>query len=185
AMIYEVPESMLTRQVGFDLGAQIGPVRKVHTDNKGWVRDCFLRVRVELDVNMPLKCWAKIKDEEDKLRYCPVKYERLPHFCFFCGRIGHTDRHCMMPENEKKFGGTGVDGRAEGMWRHDRQVTSHVREVSATAPIRLGASAPPPAREVVMQNPAVPPLMDEQVTAAVNNTKIKRSWLNRYHMDLN
>jgi hypothetical protein len=26
--------------------------------------------------------------------WCPFTYEYLPHFCFTCGIIGHTDKEC-------------------------------------------------------------------------------------------
>ena len=62
----------------------------------------FYRIRVELDITKPIRRWVKFQDLKTKemLRY-DVKYERMPTFCYFCGSVGHADKNCMLPEEEK------------------------------------------------------------------------------------
>jgi len=48
----------------------------------------FFKVRVNIDVNKPLKNAASLKIDDKRLLF-RVKYERLPDWCAVCGRLGH------------------------------------------------------------------------------------------------
>ncbi|KAL4352140.1 hypothetical protein GQ457_06G002640 [Hibiscus cannabinus] len=64
----------------------------------------YLRVRTEIDSSKPLRRFIALgKLADGRLRMCPVKYERLPKFCFFCGRIGHGWEIC--PERPGEYQG--------------------------------------------------------------------------------
>ncbi|CAN1764363.1 hypothetical protein LINPERHAP1_LOCUS9214 [Linum perenne] len=52
-----------------------------------------MRIRVRLDVRKSLKKEKWIKNAQ-KEALVTFKYERLPTFCFICGRIDHIDRYC-------------------------------------------------------------------------------------------
>lgn len=52
----------------------------------------YLRVRVFLDVNIPLVRFVPITLKERKAY--PVYYEKLPNFCNFCGFMGHVVEEC-------------------------------------------------------------------------------------------
>ena len=56
----------------------------------------FHRVRVLMDVTIPLKRFQKIRIKGDNLVKIIFKYERLPHFCFLCGLISHTEKDCSI-----------------------------------------------------------------------------------------
>lgn len=58
----------------------------------------FLRARVSVDVNKPLRRWIVI-DSAKRLKQDPydIQYENVPHFCFPCGRLGHSDPYCPTP----------------------------------------------------------------------------------------
>uniref|UniRef100_A0A803LAK0 Zinc knuckle CX2CX4HX4C domain-containing protein n=1 Tax=Chenopodium quinoa TaxID=63459 RepID=A0A803LAK0_CHEQI len=38
---------------------------------------------------------------QNKSRWVDTKYERLADFCFFCGRLDHTERECQFKEHAK------------------------------------------------------------------------------------
>lgn len=50
-----------------------------------------MRVRACLDIRRPLKRKKRLIFSPSNIRYVFFKYERLPLFCFFCGKLGHSD----------------------------------------------------------------------------------------------
>ncbi|CAN1806584.1 hypothetical protein LINPERHAP1_LOCUS24727 [Linum perenne] len=63
-----------------------------------------MRLRVSLDIRRPLKREKKVRIEGGECITCTFRYERLPNFCYICGKLGHIDRYCevlfQVPEEE-------------------------------------------------------------------------------------
>ena len=80
-----------------DIGSRLG--RYVETDTRSWHFDQakFMRVRVELMVDKPLRRGGYITSPDDTRMWVTFKYERLLVICFYYGRIGHDARHCAVP----------------------------------------------------------------------------------------
>lgn len=53
-----------------------------------------LRIRVRLDVRKPVKKYVTLKMRGGETCLCPVKYEKLPLICFYCGKLGHGTNEC-------------------------------------------------------------------------------------------
>lgn len=53
-----------------------------------------LRLRVNLDVRKALKKQGSIKVRGGEICICPVKYEKLPLICFYCGKLRHGTNDC-------------------------------------------------------------------------------------------
>ncbi|KAL8515024.1 hypothetical protein ACS0TY_013928 [Phlomoides rotata] len=53
----------------------------------------FLRFKVDIDIEKPLKKGLKIRLGGEKM-WVPIKYESLSNYCFYCGTIGHQLRGC-------------------------------------------------------------------------------------------
>lgn len=51
----------------------------------------YMRIRVELDTDQPLKKGKKIMLGTGEAKVVNFKYERLQIFCFICGKLGHTE----------------------------------------------------------------------------------------------
>lgn len=54
----------------------------------------FLRVRVSIPLNIPVKRRMKLKKSETNCSWVNFKYENIPTFCFICGLVGHSDKFC-------------------------------------------------------------------------------------------
>ncbi|CAN0857693.1 hypothetical protein LINGRAHAP2_LOCUS6876 [Linum grandiflorum] len=52
-----------------------------------------MRIRVRLDIRKSLQREKSMKKPHREV-LAKFKYEKLPTFCFLCGRIGHIDRYC-------------------------------------------------------------------------------------------
>lgn len=61
-----------------------------------------------MDVTKPLTNGLVLKLEEEEQLSMRVAYERLPEFCFCCGRIGYQYKECLdykgQPKDELAFG---------------------------------------------------------------------------------
>ena len=98
--------------MGIRIGATLGEVEKVDANEKGFCLGSYLRIRVGLDASMPLCQGRKVRLGEHGLKWVDFRYERLPIFCYLCGKINHDEQDCLMwirsndtlrPE-EKQFG---------------------------------------------------------------------------------
>ena len=85
---------MMDEEVGKELGNSLG---KFIESNKrfGQVDHAkFMRIRVNLPLEKPFRRGGKITNMEGGKFWVTFKYERLPTFCFLCGKMGHNDKHC-------------------------------------------------------------------------------------------
>ena len=84
-----------TKSVGWSIGATLGEVEKVDANEKGFCLGKFKRVRVLMDISIPLCRGQKVRLGEHGLKWVEFKYERLSIFCYLCGRIDHDERDCL------------------------------------------------------------------------------------------
>ena len=84
----------MTEVVGRDIGNNMG--RFIELDKRANQSDQakFMRIRVELPVDKPLRRGGNVVGMEGDKYWVHFKYERLPTFCFFYGKIGHDMKHC-------------------------------------------------------------------------------------------
>lgn len=83
----------MNKGVGQKISASFGTVVEVDVagDGGGWGR--YLCIRIELDLTRPLEReWAL--NLEGNTHWVSFKYEKLPLFCFICGRILHLPTGC-------------------------------------------------------------------------------------------
>jgi len=56
--------------------------------------DKSLRIRVLIDARKPLTQKIKLKMRGGQEDFAEVKYEKLPLFCYYCGKLGHGTKDC-------------------------------------------------------------------------------------------
>ncbi|KAL5851908.1 hypothetical protein ACOSQ3_007026 [Xanthoceras sorbifolium] len=86
-------------------------VEEIDTGDYGDCVGKFIRVRVLVDVEVPLKRGLRIDlGDTGGLSSVLICYERLPNFCYYCGKIGHLIRECpsydkdLIDTSNLKFG---------------------------------------------------------------------------------
>ncbi|KAA3489775.1 Zinc finger, CCHC-type [Gossypium australe] len=60
------------------------------------ISDDVCRLRVNLDVQKPLRRGIFVSSENNIKSWIPFKFEKLPIFCFGCGRLDHGINDCLM-----------------------------------------------------------------------------------------
>ena len=93
--IHGLPTMCQTETVGLSIEATLGEVEKVDANEKGFCLGKFIRIRVLMDISMPLCQGRKVRLGEYGLKWVDFKYERLPIFYYLCGRIDHDERDCL------------------------------------------------------------------------------------------
>lgn len=92
--IYNLPIGSFSESVGRSPGNFIETFLEYDSSNRGAAWKSFMRIRVELNVNTPLKRGKKIRMGNGVSTMVNFKYERLQLFCFICGKLGHTESYC-------------------------------------------------------------------------------------------
>ncbi|KAJ8769053.1 hypothetical protein K2173_024049 [Erythroxylum novogranatense] len=94
--VHQLPAGFVSERIAMQFGNFIGSF--VHYDAKAiqMGNADYMRIRVTMDVRQPLKRRKKIVDPRGNVFYATFKYERIPVFCFLCGRLGHNDSFCMV-----------------------------------------------------------------------------------------
>ncbi|KAL2921371.1 hypothetical protein RDABS01_012862 [Bienertia sinuspersici] len=111
------------------IASKIGVVTEVEKDDLGLGK--FRRARVVLDVTKPLRRFQRIKNKDGRVIKVDYKYERLPFFCFSCGVMGHSEKDCLVSEDEGTNGDYGW-----GMWLKASPYKGRNREVEELAGLK-------------------------------------------------
>ena len=130
----------MTKGVGTKIGELIGVLEDVGIagDGVGWGR--CLRLRVTIDITKPLDR-GRALELNGKTTWVEFRYEKLPLFCFSCGRIVHGEKGCPVPKStrlsaiegpkpwrvwlcaedqKRKLPEGGSSYTADGRWQHNR-----------------------------------------------------------------
>ncbi|KAK3230610.1 hypothetical protein Dsin_002491 [Dipteronia sinensis] len=93
----------------------VGEVVEVDLGKSGECSGKFLRVRVRIDVTIPLRRCLRVDVMGDGEEIVMVLgYEHLPNHCFLCGRISHSTQEC--PEATLVMEAERVEERSFGAW---------------------------------------------------------------------
>ncbi|XP_075654868.1 uncharacterized protein LOC142625044 [Castanea sativa] len=136
--LHNVPEDLLTLETGELVGRTLGTVLQVAELEDDGVGGEFLRVRISLDISRPLPRCCKLWTEGKLVGWVGIKYERLPNFRYWCGRVSHGERDCEVGLHRK--------GRLR---KEDQQYGDWLRADSVSAVHKTMAIIPGTARSKV------------------------------------
>ncbi|PNX63855.1 hypothetical protein L195_g053722, partial [Trifolium pratense] len=94
--VHDLPMGLMKEKVGIPLANYIGSFVEYDKNNNSSFWRQFMRIRVKLDVRMPLKKDTKVMNKEGKWCTVKFKYEKLGTFCFVCGVMGHGENRCAV-----------------------------------------------------------------------------------------
>lgn len=105
---HNVPIAFMHSAIIRNIGMKIGRVLEVDAGDDGHCSGRFAHIRVSLNITQPLQQCIWIQTEQGKEEiFIILVYERLPKFCFNCGKLGHVVRYCnshVGEISECKFG---------------------------------------------------------------------------------
>ena len=125
--IHGLPTLSQTREAGLRIGRSLGKVEKVDVGDKGFSMGCYLRIRVTLDISQSLSRGRIVRSGGSNSWWVEFKYERLPVFCYLCGRLDHDEKECL--EWLRSAGPIRIEDKQYGPWlraTHDWLQKSHV-----------------------------------------------------------
>lgn len=102
--LHGLPFEYIGQEVGRVIGSKIGELLEVDDRLEGGEQGRFIRVRVRLKVNTPLKRGGNIVCGGGRKVWVDYKYERIPSFCFYCGRVDHAENVCQIKDNDGQEG---------------------------------------------------------------------------------
>lgn len=91
--LHNLPMACMNRKLREQIGQSIGSVIQVDTFHEGLDWGWFLRVLVDVDIQMPMARGRTIKWKGEST-WIPIHYEKLPKICFSCGCMVHGAAGC-------------------------------------------------------------------------------------------
>ncbi|XP_062100604.1 uncharacterized protein At4g02000-like [Humulus lupulus] len=92
--VYDLKPGFMSDRILKACGAYMGQFVASCPKNYTGIWREYLRVRVKIDIEKPLKRRMKIFTSKTDFFWATFKYERLPTFCFVCGVLGHSESFC-------------------------------------------------------------------------------------------
>ncbi|KAK4438321.1 hypothetical protein Salat_0166400, partial [Sesamum alatum] len=91
--VHELPLSMMNLGVATLLGNRIGWFRDLDMDDSGCAWGATLCLCVAINVSRPLSRAIPICSAVGDELLVHLTYERLPNFCYLCGKLGHIAKY--------------------------------------------------------------------------------------------
>ncbi|KAK9272680.1 hypothetical protein L1049_003057 [Liquidambar formosana] len=92
------------KKVGEEIGQRIGELIEVDGRESNEEQGKFLRVRVNVPIAKPLRRGGRILLHNGERVWVDFKYEKLPLFCYYCGKVGHDEKACYNKFQDNQMG---------------------------------------------------------------------------------
>ena len=101
--IWGLPFDIMTEKIGKEIASNLGIFMTV--DTRSWMSEQakFMRVKVNLPLEKPLRRCGKVASLEGESFCIQFRYERLPVFCFRCGVMGQMSDIAKKVANKIKL----------------------------------------------------------------------------------
>ncbi|KAL0012991.1 hypothetical protein SO802_000060 [Lithocarpus litseifolius] len=93
--LWGLPFELMSEVVGRDIGNSLGRFIEIDKRANQSEQAKFMRIKVDLPIDLPLRSGGNIVGVEGDKFWVHFKYERLPTFCFRCGKMGHDEKRCQ------------------------------------------------------------------------------------------
>lgn len=91
--VFDIPVRFRNREIAEQICEAIGTI--IHpSDAPDSDGGSFIRVRVLVDISLPLCRGRLITLEDGREHWVSFKYEHLPNLCYWCGLLTHGDKDC-------------------------------------------------------------------------------------------
>ena len=132
----------------------------------------FLRVRVSMDITKPLPRCCKLKCDGKHIGWALLKFERLPNFCNWCGRVNHVEKDCEVWLTSRKK--LRKEDQQFGVWLRAEQFSSFRKSVVVVAGSSCGPSKWKKGPSVPKEQASDPTLV-RPVSLDLNSTSVMDS----------
>jgi hypothetical protein len=129
--VHDLPMGLMKERVGIRLANFIGSFLEYDKNNNSTFWRQYMRIRMKIDVRMPLKKDTKVMNKEGGWCVVKFKYEKLGMFCFVCGLMGHAENKCEVRFSMEQDDGVrewSAEIRAEPRRQGGRMVSRWLRE---------------------------------------------------------
>lgn len=101
----------MSKEAGAKIGKIFLKVSEVLIPETGNSRGRYIKVLVIVNLEKPLLRGANIK-LNNEVCWVDFKYEQIATFCYYCGRVGHSNRFCSSKREDLRR-----NGLKEGQYR--------------------------------------------------------------------
>lgn len=91
----------MSKKTGFKLKNLFCDVLDVLIPESGSKKGRHLKLLVEINLDRPLLICIKMKCNKQEVSV-DFKYENIAMFCFYCGKVGYSDRNCSARKYDEK-----------------------------------------------------------------------------------
>lgn len=112
--VYDIPFHATNILVGRLIGASIREVEEVDAEEGRATWGEYVRLRVKLDISKPLIRGKKVNPGNLGTYWLRFIHERLPNFCYACGKLGIGTENALNGNRKKK-----TQQRGDFVWTVD------------------------------------------------------------------